>query len=258
MNGEVTGPLLVPHWPLPAGVRAVTTTRCGAGASSAPWDRFNLGDYVGDDAASVAANRRKLGQLLGDVRPRWLSQVHGSTVVDLDVTVTEAPAPVADAAVTAARGQACALLTADCLPVLLCACSGAVVGAAHAGWRGLAGGVLEAAVHAMGTSPAHITAWLGPCISQRAFEVGPEVREAFLAQDVEGAAAFASGQGDRWFADLQRLAHQRLVRLGLAASAVYRADACTYREGGRFFSYRRDGTCGRMATLIWRVTDARG
>lgn len=248
-------PLLTPEWPLPPGVRAATTTRTGAGASLAPWDSFNLGDHVGDDPATVAANRRELQSMLDGARPRWLSQVHGTAVAVLDRRALDEAPPVADAAVASEAYTACALLTADCLPVLLCESSGAVVGAAHAGWRGLAHGVLDTTVDAMGVLPSRLTAWLGPCISRDAFEVGPDVREAFAAHDADGVAvAFQPGEGDRWFADLQLLAHRRLVRLGLDPDAVYRADACTYREPRRFYSYRRDGTCGRMASLIWRTT----
>ncbi|MEO0422087.1 MAG: peptidoglycan editing factor PgeF [Pseudomonadota bacterium] len=249
------GPLLTPDWPLPPGVRAVTSIRTGAGASRAPWDRFNLGDHVGDDPAIVAANRRELQAMLAEAQPRWLSQVHGTTVAVLDDLPADGQPPVADAAVVRERHTACALLTADCLPVLLCDTSGAVVGAAHAGWRGLASGVLEATVEAMGVSPSQLTAWLGPCISRDAFEVGPEVRAAFAADDSQGAAdAFRPGEGDRWYADLPLLAERRLLRLGLDPHAIYRSRGCTYGEHGRFYSYRRDGTCGRMASLIWRTT----
>ncbi len=247
--------LLFPDWPLPPGVQAVSTLRRGAGASRGAWGSFNLGQHVGDAAATVAANRRQLASLIGldDRVPVWLRQEHGVAVARLDQIAPGAPAPVADGAVLRGADRACALLTADCLPVLLCELSGAVLGAAHAGWRGLARGVLEATVEAMKVAPHRLTAWLGPCISAPAFEVGPEVRDAFVARDPQAAHAFQAGPGDRCFADLQLLARQRLLAMGVQAEHVYAFDACTYHERERFFSYRRDGVCGRMASLIWRT-----
>lgn len=239
--------LITPDWPAPARVRAAATTRVG-GVSSRPYASLNLGAHVGDDPAAVAENRRRLGQALGlGQAPAWLDQVHGCDVADADVPATAVP--VADAAVARARGHACVVMTADCLPVLFCDRAGSVVAAAHAGWRGLAAGVLEATVTAMDVAPAAILAWLGPAIGPGAFEVGPEVRAAFVARDPAHAAAFAAGSGDRHYADLYTLARQVLA--GCGVGAVYGGGFCTFGERERFFSYRRDGRTGRQASLVW-------
>ncbi|MBI2305704.1 MAG: peptidoglycan editing factor PgeF [Rhodocyclales bacterium] len=240
------GAWFVPDWPLPPGVRALQTTRCG-GVSGAPWASFNLGDHVGDAPAAVAANRARLGAAL-PAPLTWLAQVHGVAVAMLD----EQPAavPVADAAVARGAGKVCAVMTADCLPLLLCDRRGSVVAAAHAGWRGLVAGVIEATVAAMRVPAAELSAWLGPAIGPAAFEVGGEVRDAFVAHDAGAAVAFTRGRGDRWFADLPLLARRRLATLGVGA--VCGGDECTYRQADRYFSYRRDGVTGRMATLVWR------
>lgn len=238
---------IVPDWPAPSGVRALVTTRSG-GVSAAPYATLNLGAHVGDSADAVAENRARLRRHL-PAEPCWLEQIHGTAVADADHAGRGVPR--ADAAVARQPGRVCAVLTADCLPVLLCRDDGAVVAAAHAGWRGLAAGVLEAAVAAM-DGPAHrLLAWLGPAIGPQAFEVGPEVRDVFVAHDAAAAQAFAPGRGDRCFADLYRLA-----RLRLAAAGVMRVSGggwCTFGDAARFYSYRRDGRTGRMATLIWRV-----
>lgn len=235
-----------PQWPAPSRVRAVQTLRHG-GVGSAPYDSFNLASHVGDSAETVAANRRLLRTTLGLPRePVWLRQVHGTRVVALPRAESE---PEADSAWTAEPGMVCAVLTADCLPVLLCADDGSVVGAAHAGWRGLAGGVLEATVAAMPVPPTRLIAWLGAAIGPDAFEVGPEVRETFVAADPALARYFTAGAGDRWFADLYALARARLRRAGV--DAVHGGGACTYREAQSYFSYRREPRCGRMAALIW-------
>ncbi|MFC5301322.1 peptidoglycan editing factor PgeF [Azospira restricta] len=238
----------VPDWPLPPGVRALQTTRVG-GVSGAPWAGFNLGDHVGDEPAAVAANRARLAAML-PAMPVWLAQVHGVDVARLDALPAGAPAPVADAAVARAAGRVCAVMTADCLPLLLCDRDGTVVAAAHAGWRGLCAGVIEATVAAMAVRPAALSAWLGPAIGPAAFEVGDEVRAAFVARDAAAADGFVRGDGGRWFADLYRLARQRLAALGVPA--VHGGGECTWRQADRYFSYRRDGVTGRMATLIWR------
>ncbi len=235
-----------PDWPAPAGVRAVSTFR-GGGASGPPYASLNLGGHVGDTPAAVAENRRGLAAAAGlPSEPVWLAQVHGNLVADLDAT---ADLGAADAAFTRRPGRVCAILTADCLPILLAADSGSLVGAAHAGWRGLAGGVIEAAVRTMGVAPATLMAWLGPAIGPRHFEVGAEVREALLRGDSGAEAAFAPNARGRFMADLDVLARRRLDALGV--SRVYGGGHCTYADGTRYFSYRRDGVTGRQATLIW-------
>ncbi len=238
---------LVPDWPAPAGVRAVTTTRRG-GASEGPYAAFNLAAHVGDDPARVAVNRAALrARLALPAEPAWLAQVHGTTVVDANPRDNP---PEADASVADRPGVVCAVLTADCLPVLFCTRDGTLVAAAHAGWRGLAAGVLEATVRALGGPPGELLAWLGPGIGPDAYEVGPEVREAFVCADPRAADAFAQGKrADRWLADMYALARLRLASAGV--TAVYGGGLCTYRDRERFFSYRRDGATGRMATLAW-------
>ena len=236
--------LLAPDWPAPANVRACVTTRAG-GVSQVPFDSFNLGDHVGDDPAAVAENRRRLQALLG-CRPAWLSQVHGVAVVEAD------PAQVAeaDASWSATPGIACTIMTADCLPVLLCDRAGSRVAGAHAGWRGLAAGVLEASVAALGCPADQVLVWLGPAIGPQAFEVGGEVREAFVALHAEAAEAFVpSVNPGRYMADLYRLARIRLAAIGV--SAVYGGGLCTFGDAERFYSYRRAPRTGRLASLIW-------
>lgn len=234
---------LVPDWPAPAQVRALITTRAG-GASVGPYASLNLADHVGDDPAAVRANRARLRALL-PTEPVWLEQVHGTDVLRVET----GGARRADAAVSRAPGTVCAVLTADCLPVLLADRAGTVVAAAHAGWRGLSAGVLERTVVAMDTDPGQLLAWLGPAIGPDAFQVGDEVRAAFLAADAAAAAAFRPDGPGKWRADLYALARQRLARAGV--QAVYGGGLCTFSDPGRFFSYRRDGTTGRMASLIW-------
>jgi hypothetical protein len=235
--------MIVPEWPAPSRVRSLMTTRMG-GVSQASWASFNLGDHVGDDPASVAANRARLRQRL-PAEPGWLRQVHSAGVVDLGRDANRE----ADASLTRQAGIVCAVLTADCLPVLLCDRTGSVVAAAHAGWRGLAGGVLEAAVAAMQVPPGETLAWLGAAIGPRAFEVGDEVRDVFIAQHPEAGAAFTPHGPGKWLADIYRLARIRLNRCGV--QAIYGGGRCTFNETARFFSYRRDGVTGRMASLIW-------
>lgn len=245
-------PLLLPEWRAPAGVRAFTTTRVG-GVSAAPFDSFNLATHVGDAPQAVAENRRRLRALL-PAEPLWLEQVHGCAVADAAST---APAPVADAVIARAPGAVCAVMTADCLPVLLCDDEGSVVAAAHAGWRGLCEGVLEATVARMAVPAAGLQAWLGPAIGARAFEVGDEVRAAFLVRDGAAAQAFSAGPvPGKWFADLCLLARQRLAAAGVLR--VSGGQWCTHADSARFYSFRRDGACGRMATLIWLAEQRRG
>ena len=220
------------------------TTRVG-GVSQAPWASLNLGDHVGDDPVRVAANRARLRQHL-PAEPGWLRQVHSARVVELGRESN----PEADAAFTRQPGQVCAVLTADCLPVLFCDRAGSVVAAAHAGWRGLAGGVLEATVAAMQVAPGDILAWMGAAIGPQAFEVGDDVREAFVAQHAEAADAFVPHVAPRkWLADIYQLARIRLGHIGV--QAVYGGGRCTFNETDTFYSYRRDGVTGRMASLIW-------
>lgn len=239
---------IAPDWPALPQVRACTTTRSG-GMSDYPFDSLNLADHVGDDPIRVAANRRRLEELLGlPAPPAWLQQVHGVEVAHLTTSRLDSP-PRADAAITRERGVACAVLTADCLPVLLCDQQGTQVAAVHAGWRGLAEGVLEATVQAMAVSGDRLLAWLGPAIGAHAFEVGEEVRAAFYSRDPWCGDAFRPARDGHWGADLYALARRRLHTLGI--TAVYGGGWCTYSDARRFYSYRRDGETGRMASLIW-------
>lgn len=241
--------LILPDWPAPAGIRAAFTLRSG-GVSQPPFDSFNIASHVGDDPRAVAENRGVLQASLGlPAEPAWLEQVHGHRVVDLDPPTSFDSLGAADAAVARTPGRVCAIQVADCMPVLLAAADGSAVGAAHAGWRGLAGGVLEATVRAMGTPSGELLAWLGPAIGPANFEVGEEVRAAFLAADPGASAAFIANARGRWQCDLYALARRRLAALGLAS--VHGGGWCTYAEPGRFFSYRRNGRCGRMAAIIW-------
>ena len=235
---------IVPDWPAAPRVRALITTRSG-GVSVGSHASLNLGLECGDAPFAVHANRQRLRALLPQ-EPRWMKQVHGTRVVDADQLseVVEA-----DASYARAPGTVCAVMVADCLPVLLASRAGDVIGVAHAGWRGLAAGVLEATVAAMKCAPHELIAYLGPAISARAFEVGGEVRAAFLAADGAAETAFSAAGAKKWMADLDLLARQRLQRCGV--SAVYGDRLCTYCDPERFYSYRRDGVTGRMAALIW-------
>ncbi len=235
---------VIPDWPVPANVRSLQTTRLG-GVSSIPYNSFNLGDHVGDASLSVARNRMLLNSLL-PTDPVWLAQVHGTTVANADLASC---LPQADACIARRRNAVCVVLTADCLPLLLCDQQGSVVGAVHAGWKGLAEGIVEATVDAMKVEPQFLLAWMGPAISQQAFEVGEEVRAAFVEGDPLAAMAFIRGRADKWMADLYALARLRLNALGI--TKIYGGGHCTYCEGERFFSYRRDGVTGRMGTFIW-------
>jgi YfiH family protein len=242
------GDYLRPQWPAVSRVRAAFTLRSG-GVSCAPYESFNLAAHVGDDPAALAHNRNLLQRQLSLPRePLWLEQVHGSEVVDADQLALSGFPPRADGAVTRQCGVVLAALVADCLPVLLAARDGSAVAVAHAGWRGLAAGVLEAAVAALaGNAP--LQAWLGPAIGPDHFEVGAEVRAAFLAHDPTDAAAFAPNARGRWQCNLQALARSRLKRLGV--DSLHSDPGCSYGQPQRFYSYRRDGTTGRMAALIW-------
>jgi len=238
--------LLRPEWPAISGVRAAVTLRTG-GVSGGPFASLNLSAHVGDDPVAVRANRGRVRQALAlPGEPAWLEQVHGTRVIVLRPGVS---AGRADAAVTASSGLVCAIQVADCMSVLFAARDGSEVGAAHAGWRGLAGGVLEATVRALATPPSKLQAWLGPAIGPGHFEVGEEVRRAFLDSDTAAAGAFAPNARGRWQCDLYALARLRLKRLGV--HSVHGGGWCTFADAARFFSYRRDGRCGRMAALIW-------
>lgn len=252
--------LLAVEWNPPRGVHAVMSTRVG-GASAPPWRSLNLGDHVGDQPDRVAQNRERLRRSAGlPTGPRWLRQVHGSKVALLDA-LAPGGVPEADAAVAAGAQTICAVLTADCLPVLLAAKDGSAVAAAHAGWRGLAAGVLEAAVdqlRAHATSGAALQVWLGPAIGPTRFEVGDDVRDAFVAHDSDAQGSFAPAPAGRWLCDLYALARRRLAAAGVGD--ISGGGHCTYEEEALFFSHRRDvqhrrlaGT-GRMAALIWRQT----
>jgi polyphenol oxidase len=248
----VSGPdLILPDWPAPPGVRAVFTLR-SSGVSRPPFDSFNIGAHVGDEPRAVAENRRLLREHLElSAEPAWLEQVHGRRVADLDAQDSGAALAPADGAVTRTAGRVCAIQVADCMPVLFAAADGAAVGAAHAGWRGLAGGVLEAVVSAMRAPPEGLLAWLGPAIGQAHFEVGDEVRAAFLAADPGAGGAFTANARGKWQCDLYGLARRRLAALGV--TQVHGGGWCTYADARGFFSYRRDGRCGRMAALIWKT-----
>lgn len=240
-------PLIRPDWPAPARVMAVTTTRRG-GVSSGRFESLNLGTGVPDAAHDVDENRSRLATAAGlPTQPCWLKQVHGNTVVDAGSQA--GPPPEADAAIARRAGAVCAVLTADCLPAVFCDRFGSRVAVAHAGWRGLAVGVLENTVSAMTDNPYDLMAWLGPCIGQAAFEVGPEVRDQLCPGSPASDPAVRAGAGDRWHLDLRALARRRLEAAGVGW--VGGIEDCTYSDPDRFFSHRRDGTCGRMATLIW-------
>jgi YfiH family protein len=240
---------LVPDWPVADGVHGFVTTRAG-GVSGAPYDTLNLGAGAPgaphDDAAAVAANRRIVGAHLPGP-PAWLQQVHGADVVAVDATRSDAPR--ADAAVTRTPDRPLVVLVADCLPVMLAARDGTVIGVAHAGWRGLAAGVVERTVDAMAVAPSSVCAWLGPCIGPAAFEVGDEVRDAFIAQDAAAARAFAPYRAGKWLADLPALARRRLRAAGV--SSIAGGDWCTVSDPARFYSYRRDGATGRFGAFLW-------
>lgn len=252
-------PWLRADWPAPPRVRALTTLRYGAGASEAPFDTFNLGNRTaatGDDAATVERNRAELAERARlPSMPHWLRQVHGCGVERVGALLATprdpADEPEADSAVTAVPGAVLAILTADCLPVLLCARDGREVAAAHAGWRGLADGVLEATVAAMSTPADQLFAWLGPAAGPAQYEIGVEVFDAFVARDWGAASAFASTRPGHWRVDLYALARRRLIAAGMAADAISGGTRCTISESGAFFSHRRDRRSGRIASLVW-------
>ncbi len=263
-------PVITPDWPAPAGVRAAFTLRQG-GVSSAPFDTLNVGVHTGDAIEAVRENRARVRRALQvPAEPSWLVQVHGAEVVRLDgdvpgqrgdASAQHAEPRRADAAITRTPGRVCAIQVADCMPVLFAARDGTAVGAAHAGWRGLAAGVLQATVRALAVAPSELLAWMGPAIGPEHFEVGDEVRAALHALDggtgVDGErdAAFVRNARGRWQCDLYAVARRQLDALGVRE--VYGGGWCTYADPVRFFSYRRDGRCGRMAALIW-IESVRG
>ena len=235
-------------WPAPPGVVAGMTLREG-GVSEGAFESLNLGAHVGDDPNAVRENRARFVDTCElPAEPTWLTQVHGDLAL-----VDPEPEAQADASVTRTAGRPCAVLVADCLPVILASLDGGIVAAAHAGWRGLAAGILENTVSAMDCDPGRLVAWLGPAISRQAFEVGEEVREAFTRHDAEASACFLRNDRGRWMADLYGLARRRLAAAGVAQ--VHGGGRCTFGEPDAFFSYRRDGQCGRMAAFVFRHPD---
>ena len=239
------GSWILPDWPAPASVHAFITTREG-GVSAGAHAGMNLGMRSGDTREAVSENRRRLRELLPG-EPLWLHQVHGSAVVE---TQTAAVETEADASIARHPRQVCAIMVADCLPVLFASDDGRVVAAAHAGWRGLAGGVLENTVAAMSIAPARLHAYIGPGIGPAAFEVGEDVRTAFCRDNPEHEAAFTPQRAGKWLCNLPAIARSRLQRAGL--NSVHGGSDCTWSDPARFYSYRREGVTGRMAALIWR------
>ena len=243
-------------WPAPkradgSKVHAFTTLRHGAGVSRPPFDSFNLGLRSGDEEAAVLRNRLQLAEFAGlPSAPHWLRQVHGTDVVRLDAAMATGE-PEADAAVTSVPGVVLAILTADCLPVLFAAKDGSEVAAAHAGWRGLAAGVLEATIAQLNTAPDHLLAWLGPAAGPQRYEVGIEVYDAFVGRDWAADRAFASTRPHHWHVDLYALARRRLEKLGLRSHDIHGGALCTIADPQSFFSHRRDQRTGRMASLVW-------
>lgn len=238
---------VIPGWPAPARVRAFVTTRAG-GVSTGSCASLNLGTRCGDDAGAVAENRSRLAARLPSA-PVWLRQVHGTRVADADAARAAGDEPEADAAVARRASTVCAVLVADCMPVFLADEAASVVAVAHAGWRGLSAGVLEATLDAMRVRPESVLAWLGPAIGPRVYEVGEEVRAAFLAHDRAAETAFAPTRPGHWLLDLYRIARQRLAARGVAR--VSGGGFCTHSDAARFFSHRRDPRSGRMAAVVW-------
>jgi hypothetical protein len=234
-----------PEWPAPRNIRALSTTRKG-GVSTGAYASLNLGEHVGDNPKAVSSNRARVQTRLGHATPRWLNQVHGVHVATDEGSM---PGP-ADAAVSLRHDTACVIMTADCLPLIFCDRQGTRVAAAHAGWRGLSTGVLEETLTAMDVSPKDVLAWMGPAIGPKAYEVGEEVRQVFVAHSAEAKRAFMPGKvAGKWWCDLYMLARQRLEAAGV--ESIHGGGFCTFTDRERFFSFRRDGECGRMATLIW-------
>ena len=234
---------IIPEWPAPSNIKAIQTTRSG-GISVAPYDSLNLGSHVQDDTLAVAKNRQFISKYLPS-EPVWLNQVHGVDVIDAAKSTNVQDA---DASYSKNKNVVCVTMTADCLPVLLCNKQGNAVASIHAGWRSLCNGVIEVTIKEMGVEPEDLMAWLGPAIGPDAFEVGGEVREAFIAKDNQAEMAFVAS-GNKWLGDLYLIAKQRLNKQGV--NQIYGGKECTYSNPSRYFSFRRDGVTGRMATMIW-------
>jgi YfiH family protein len=250
--------ILTANWPAPKNIHAFTTLRNGMGVSKPPFDQFNLGNRnseQGDDPVTVEKNRELLMQAFSlPETPHWLRQVHGIGVLRFDDTEERGgdyhqDEPIADASVTSKKNNVLSILTADCLPALFCNVDGSEVAAAHAGWRGLANGVLENTVRAMHSKPEDIMVWLGPAAGPAAYEIGTEVRDAFVQYDKHADTAFVSTRQNHWKVDLYQLARMRLHGVGI--TRIHGADHCTISEADKFFSHRRDQQTGRMASLIW-------
>lgn len=240
--------LIIPDWPAPDNIRAITTTRIG-GISKPPYASFNLATHVEDDIYHVAYNRTQLFQQLKlPNAPAWIEQVHGTTIINAAEKFSQPPQ--ADASFSEQANVVCAVMTADCLPVLLCDKQGKYIAAIHAGWRSLVAGIIEATRDHLQSED--IIAWLGPAISGKQYEVGDEVRQQFIAADKEAEIAFNKNTKDKWCLDMYAVAKQRLARAGI--QQVYGGDFCTYEDDTRFYSYRRDGNTGRMASLIWYIS----
>jgi hypothetical protein len=238
--------LILPDWPAPQSIKAFSTTRIG-GFSSPPYEGFNLGTHVGDEPANVVTNRDYLVNLaLLPESPRWLNQVHSTRVINSHDWQLNSDA---DAIVSQHINHICTIMTADCLPVLLCNKQGNTVAAIHAGWRGLAAGVIEKTITQFGGDPQDILVWLGPAIGPQQFEVGPDVYQTFIQHDVKASQAFKQTDATHYLANIYLLAKQRLTALGI--EAIFGGDLCTATDQRRFFSYRRDHITGRMASIIW-------
>ena len=239
---------MTPDWDAPKQIKAFMTTRQG-GVSSPPWDSLNLATHVGDQPLQVEENRRRLQEVAKlPTEPLWLDQRH--TAISVEHTGAEDRTPIADASFTYQPNRVCAVMTADCLPLLVCDRNAMVVAAIHAGWRGLYGGVIEGCLKSMGVAADDLMVWMGVAIGPEAFEVGPEVREVFIRDSVESEMAFTVGNSEgKWLADIYQLATLRLQKLGV--SAIYGGGDCSYRQRDQFFSFRREGQTGRMASLIW-------
>lgn len=238
--------ILTPDWPAPKHVRAYTTTRLN-GFSHDPYASFNLGDHVGDDHENVLQNRTYLKKILNlPTDPIWLNQIHSTDIFNVDRDVKPQSA---DGSYTSHKNIVCAVLTADCLPILLCDQSGTQIAAVHAGWRGLAAGVIESALNSFNPTDKKIIAWIGPAIGQAFYEVGDDVRDKFLEIDADAGKAFQPYKQSKWLANMNLLARQRLEKSGV--SEIFGGDLCTFQDSERFFSFRRDGKTGRMASLIW-------
>lgn len=248
MTKDHSSYLLIPDWPAPANIKACTTTRLGLGVSQPPYDQFNLADRVNDNPLHVKQNRAQLKEaLLLPEEPIWLKQTHSNLVLSAQPYNRDQEG---DASIASHASQVCAILTADCLPILICQRDGSQVAAIHAGWRGILNGVIENTINALSTNPDELLVWFGPAISQSHYEVGDEMRDSFLAHDPHTASAFTPSPNNRWLANLYQLADFRLRKQGI--TQIYGGTYCTYSDAARFYSYRRDGAqTGRIASLIW-------